>query len=114
MFLSVTFTRKSRSRCSGIRGHLQPETPVIFAGIRIFWGLFHDAADRRRYIEYFMVESWVEHLRQHERTTVADLAVEARAKAFHVGSEPIVVTHWIAATDERDGAAHQDIPLIVT
>ena len=79
-----------------------------------FWGLFHDAADRSRYIEYFMVESWVEHLRQHERTTVADLAVEARAKAFHVGVEPIVVTHWIAATGERDGAARQDIPLIVT
>ena len=34
MFSSVTFTRKPRSRRSGIRGHLQPETPVIFAGIR--------------------------------------------------------------------------------
>jgi len=67
-----------------------------------FWGLFRDAADRCRYIEYFMVESWVEHLRQHERVTVADRAAEARAKAFHTGAEPIVVTHWIAATRERD------------
>jgi len=84
----------------------------------IFWGLFHDAADRSRYVEYFMVESWVEHLRQHERMTVADLAAEARAKGFHVGVEPIVVTHWIAASGERDAASgpasDRDIPMIVT
>ena len=61
-----------------------------------FWGLFRDTADARRYVEYFMVESWVEHLRQHERVTVADRAAEARAKAFHIVAEPIVVTHWIA------------------
>ena len=34
MFPSVTFARKHRSSSAGIRGHLQPETPVIFAGIR--------------------------------------------------------------------------------
>ena len=45
-----------------------------------------------------MVESWVEHLRQHERVTVADRAAEEKAKAFHVDPEPIVVTHWVATT----------------
>lgn len=34
MFSSVTFARNQRSSSRGIRGHLQPETPVIFAGIR--------------------------------------------------------------------------------
>src|SRR5919199_1730090 len=31
------------------------------------WGVFHDAADPSRYLEAFIVDSWVEHLRQHER-----------------------------------------------
>ena len=32
-----------------------------------FWELFHDSADPTRFIECFMDESWLEHLRQHER-----------------------------------------------
>ena len=83
-----------------------------------FWGLFQDTADRGRYVEYFMVESWVEHLRQHERMTKADLAVEADAKGFHVGAEPIVVTHWVAASAAPDAAvdanARDPVPLILT
>jgi hypothetical protein len=34
MFPSVTFARNHRSSSAGIPGHLQPETPVIFVGIR--------------------------------------------------------------------------------
>jgi MFS family permease len=63
----------------------------------IRWGLFEDAATPGRYIETFVVESWAEHLRQHERVTVADRDVEARAFAFHQGAEPPKATHWIAA-----------------
>ena len=33
------------------------------------WGLFGDPAHPRRYIETFLVESWLEHMRQHERVT---------------------------------------------
>jgi hypothetical protein len=36
------------------------------------WGLFGDTANLGRYIETFVVESWAEHLRQHERMTVVD------------------------------------------
>jgi hypothetical protein len=36
------------------------------------WGLFVDATDPSRYVEEFLVESWMEHLRQHERMTVTD------------------------------------------
>ncbi|MBV9125869.1 MAG: MFS transporter, partial [Planctomycetes bacterium] len=42
------------------------------------WGLFHDMENPSRYLETFVVESWAEHLRQHERVTRADLAVEER------------------------------------
>ena len=65
----------------------------------IRWGLFEDAATSGRYIETFVVESWAEHLRQHERMTVADRAFESEAFAFHLGSDPPEVTHWIAARE---------------
>jgi hypothetical protein len=49
MFPSVTFARKHRSSSAGIRGHLQPETPVIFAGIRIGAMSAADSATDRRH-----------------------------------------------------------------
>ena len=63
----------------------------------IRWGLFEDAASPGRYIETFVVESWAEHLRQHERVTVSDREIEERAFAFHLGDGPPHVTHWIAS-----------------
>ena len=60
------------------------------------WGLFEDAAVPGRYIESFLVASWLEHLRQHERVTAADRDIEERARQFLLeGTEPIV-THLIA------------------
>jgi Transmembrane secretion effector len=44
-----------------------------------------------------VVESWAEHLRQHERVTMSDRETEQRAFAFHVGDGPPKVTHWIAS-----------------
>ena len=49
-----------------------------------FWQLFHDAEDPTRFVEVFMDESWVEHLRQHERASVADREILDRAKQFMV------------------------------
>jgi hypothetical protein len=63
----------------------------------IRWGLYEDAATPGRFIETFVVESWAEHLRQHERVTISDREMEVEAQAFHLGSEPPIVTHWIAS-----------------
>jgi hypothetical protein len=60
------------------------------------WELFHDPADPHRYVETFLVESWVEHLRQHERVTLADREAEARARALHRGPTPVAVSHLVA------------------
>ncbi len=65
----------------------------------IRWGLFEDAATPGKYLETFIVESWAEHLRQHERMTVSDRELEAKAFAFHKGAEPPRATHWIAARE---------------
>jgi hypothetical protein len=62
-----------------------------------FWTLMVDAVHPARYVEFFMVESWLEHLRQHERITVADRAIEDAAHAFHVGGKRPAVTHFVAS-----------------
>jgi MFS family permease len=67
------------------------------------WGLFADAEAPHRYVEVFLVRSWLEHLRQHERQTVTDLDVLKQARAFHVGEEPPVVRHLIAERTMRLG-----------
>jgi MFS family permease len=59
------------------------------------WGVFEDAAEEGRMVEIFLVESWVEHLRQHERVTNADRLVEDTVDRFHMHGTP-KVTHLIA------------------
>jgi len=59
------------------------------------WGLFADAAVPGLYTQVFLVQSWAEHLRQHERATVADRDIEREAWSFHLGPEPPVVRHLI-------------------
>jgi MFS family permease len=61
----------------------------------IRWGLWDDVAQNGRFLESFVVESWLEHLRQHERITAADRTVQAIAHAFHRGSEPPRVRHFV-------------------
>jgi hypothetical protein len=60
------------------------------------WGIFQDAARPGVYLESFLVESWLDHLRQHERMTVTDQDRSAQARSFHIGAEPPVVRHLIA------------------
>lgn len=58
--------------------------------------MFEDTAEEGRIIETFLVESWMEHLRQHERVTNADRLVEEAALRFNLNGAP-KVTHFIAA-----------------
>src|SRR5260370_9597804 len=58
----------------------------------IRWSLYEDAATPGRYIENFVVQSWAEHLRQHERITVSDRQLEVKAWAVHQGDRRPTVT----------------------
>jgi predicted MFS family arabinose efflux permease len=60
------------------------------------WGVFEDTAEAGRMVETFLVESWVEHLRQHERVTNADRLVQECVHRFNLSGAP-KVTHFIAA-----------------
>ncbi len=64
------------------------------------WGLGRDTADPSHFVEVYVVESWTEHLRQHERLTVADRSVFEKARSFHIGEEPPTVSHFLFM-DER-------------
>lgn len=61
------------------------------------WELFSDIEDPGRQVECFMVESWIEHLRQHERVTFADRDISNLARTFHLGTESPKVTHLVAS-----------------
>ena len=59
------------------------------------WGLFRDAAQPGRYLEYFLDETWVGHLRRLERFTAADVGLREKRLAFHLGAEPPRVQRFL-------------------
>jgi len=66
----------------------------------VFWELFVDSANPQRCVECWLVESWAEHLRQHERTTRADREVQVRVRKLTVGRER--TTHYIALSPQQE------------
>jgi hypothetical protein len=60
------------------------------------WGVFEDAAAEGRMVETFLLESWLEHLRQHERVTNADRVLQETVHRFQLEGAP-KITHLIAA-----------------
>lgn len=69
------------------------------------WDVLEDAAEEGHFVETFYLESWLEHLRQHERVTNADRALQEEVGRFHLAGEP-KVTHLIAA-EAGNGTAEQ-------
>lgn len=64
------------------------------------WGVYQDAAHKTRYLETFLLESWLEHVRQHHRVTKADRIAQERLRVL-TSSEPRV-THYVASEDAAD------------
>jgi len=61
------------------------------------WSLFVDPFDPARYMETYVVESWLARQRQLERFTVADHTIRNRVFSFHVDSAPPLVSRMILA-----------------
>jgi MFS family permease len=59
------------------------------------WGLFEDSAESSRFLETFLVESWLEHLRQHERVTNADRVLQEGIG--HLLAQTPQVRHFISS-----------------
>jgi len=63
------------------------------------WGVYRDTEHPAQYVETFIVESWAEHLRQHERLMRGDRDLEENVRRFE--SKPIKVRHFIYARSKR-------------
>ena len=60
------------------------------------WHLFHDMVQENRFIETFLVGSWSEHMRQHERFTTEDKEIQDIVNSFHKGDNPPKVSHYMS------------------
>jgi MFS family permease len=96
-----------------IEYRIDPAQSAAFAGVlehigharrrdgALFWEHFTDTADPARHLEVFITETWLEHLRQHERVTVADRALQEQLQTFQAGNGTPIVTHFVSARDSR-------------
>ncbi|HZD50951.1 MAG TPA: MFS transporter [Silvibacterium sp.] len=66
------------------------------------WGIFQDANDPQHLNETFIMESWIDYLRQRERFTASDRTISDRVVSFHRGKEPPRVTHMIYAKERAN------------
>jgi predicted MFS family arabinose efflux permease len=64
------------------------------------WGLYEDPATDGRFIETFMTDSWLEHLRSHERVTKADRLQEQIVWRFQMDGQVPKTTHLLGVRPE--------------
>jgi len=67
----------------------------------ISWRAWHDASDPGRVLEEFVVASWDDHLRQHERVTKREQAHLERVRQLTDPDHPVTVTHWLAVSSRK-------------
>jgi MFS family permease/quinol monooxygenase YgiN len=65
------------------------------------WGVFEDPAQEGRFVETFRSDSWLDHLRQHQRVTNADRVLQDAVLQFQVGGGP-KTTHLVGAQTRDD------------
>jgi MFS family permease len=62
------------------------------------WDVFEHLSLPGTFIETFLLDSWIEHLRQHERVTKADSVLQAEVNRFHVDGSP-EVSHFLSRSE---------------
>jgi MFS family permease/quinol monooxygenase YgiN len=67
------------------------------------WELFRDPAEPDRFVEAYMVESWGDHLRQHDRVSVEQQDDEKELHPLLTPGTAPIVTHLIAARPAEEG-----------
>lgn len=69
------------------------------------WGITEDSADPSLMLEWFQVESWAEHLRQHKRVSKSAADIQEEVLRFHQGEEGPVVRHFLTFNHPHEGRA---------
>jgi hypothetical protein len=65
------------------------------------WEMFRDTSKPGRYIEYFIEESWVAHLRRFERMTATEVSLQQRKASFQLSGAPPLVSRYVAEPIDR-------------
>ncbi|MHB8346409.1 MAG: MFS transporter [Acidiferrobacterales bacterium] len=91
------------SRKAEFLAAMQPVRRIRRRDGAISWAVLSDVADPGRYTEVFVVESWLEHMRQHTRVTKSDRHILDHARSFHIGASPPVVTHFLVEPPPGSG-----------
>jgi MFS family permease len=63
------------------------------------WGIYRDTKQPGRLVETFVVESWVEFLRERERMTGSDREIRDKVRSFHRGDDDPVASYMIYARE---------------
>ncbi|WP_097136943.1 MFS transporter [Rhizobium subbaraonis] len=71
------------------------------------WGVTEDAANPELIVEWFFVESWAEHMRQHARVSNTDADIQSQLLKYHRGPDRPVVRHFLGLDPKRGKAAIQ-------
>ena len=69
------------------------------------WWLFQDTADPSRFVETWIEATWAEHLRNHERASVAQQELEQTVRALTQNGSTISTQHFIAPEPHPMSAA---------
>ncbi|MCK1735659.1 MFS transporter, partial [Bradyrhizobium sp. 138] len=59
------------------------------------WSIARDIADPELWTERYHCPTWLDYLRQRNRSTQSERALDRRAAAFHVGPDPIRVRRML-------------------
>lgn len=65
-------------------------------GGALSWAVYQDSENPQRHLEVFVIESWLDHLRQHDHFSANDKAIHAQVLAFHRGEGLPKVSHLIS------------------
>ena len=68
------------------------------------WGIYADSAEPDIFTEVFLVESWMEHMRQHERVTNTDRMLQEYINSLL--TTPPEIWHLISTATTQEPAKH--------
>ncbi len=61
-----------------------------------FWQIFEDAGAPGVFVESYVVNTWLDHLRQHERITKHDALIQSRIRSLLKADTTPVVNHYVS------------------
>jgi hypothetical protein len=82
------------------------------------WSIARDIAEPELWTERYHCPTWLDYLRQRNRSTQSERALHQRAMAFHIGIEPVRVRRMLERPfgsvrwkeDTPDSAANEVLP----